>query len=568
MIRGVLARAKAVLWFLVLPSTVYLTLFCLLTYPLIGSFSTEFFTNAGDGLQNVWNLWWINRAVTVLHTSPWFTTYLYFPVGISLLGHTLNPFNGFASVLLLRFLTLVQTHNLIVVFSFVMGGVGACWLSYVFCKQYWASIIGGSIFTFSQYHFAHADGHLQLLSLEWLPVFALSWYMLLKKPSFVVSVGSALALLLVILCDFYYFAYAILYAGIVAACEAWRRRDAVFLVREPHTRPFLLFAVLTAVIPGRLIVRLIFLNAADPLLGSHAPETFSTDLLAAIIPGGHWRFAELTRPYWDALPGNIQESSVDVGFAVLAALIYLAAHRSNHLARQAAPWWAVVLGFWVLSLGPVLRIWAMPFPEVPMPYTALEKLVPAVQLSGVPSRMMVMVTLAAAVLTSVAFALLFGGSRRSRVAAGALLALLTLEYLPRPIPTTLPDVPGYVSAVRDIAGPGGLLDLVSGYSSDRPFGSDSGSGIALYYQTIHERPMASGYVARLPSSAWAMLVRQKQLTDQNAYGALCRDFGLRYLVAPHAVSPTDTLASARLLYTDQVAEADVLELAPDGSCVA
>ena len=104
----------------------------------------------------------------------------------------------------------------------------------------------------------------------------------------------------------------------------------------------------------------VFLNAADPLLGSHAPETFSTDLLAAIIPGGHWRFAELTRPYWDALPGNIQESSVDVGFAVLAALIYLAAHRSNHLARQAAPWWAVVLGFWVLSLGPVLRIWAMP----------------------------------------------------------------------------------------------------------------------------------------------------------------------------------------------------------------
>ena len=515
-IRGIPARAKAVLWFLVLPSTVYLTLFCLLTYPLIGSFSTEFFTNAGDGLQNVWNLWWINRAVTVLHTSPWFTTYLYFPVGISLLGHTLNPFNGFASVILLRFLTLVQTHNLIVVFSFVMGGVGACWLSYVFCKQYWASIIGGSIFTFSQYHFA----------------------------------------------------YAILYAGIVAACEAWRRRDAVFLVREPHTRPFLLFAVLTAVIPGRLIVRLIFLNAADPLLGSHAPETFSTDLLAAIIPGGHWRFAELTRPYWDALPGNIQESSVDVGFAVLAALIYLAAHRSNHLARQAAPWWAVVLGFWVLSLGPVLRIWAMPFPEVPMPYTALEKLVPAVQLSGVPSRVMVMVTLAAAVLTSVAFALLFGGSRRSRAAAGALLALLTLEYLPRPIPTTLPDVPGYVSAVRDIAGPGGLLDLVSGYSSDRPFGSDSGSGIALYYQTIHERPMASGYVARLPSSAWAMLVRQKQLTDQNAYGALCRDFGLRYLVAPHAVSPTDTLASARLLYTDQVAGADVLELAPDGSCVA
>src|SRR5438309_11583919 len=107
--------------------------------------------------------------------------------------------------------------------------------------------------------------------------------------------------------------------------------------------------------------------------------------------------------------------------------------------------------------------------------------------------MMVMVALAAAVLTSVAFALLFGGSRRSRAAAGALLALLTLEYLPRPIPTTLPDVPGYVSAVRDIAGPGGVLDLVSGYSSDRPFGSDSGAGIPRDSQSVHERRMAPGY---------------------------------------------------------------------------
>jgi hypothetical protein len=112
-----------------------------------------------------------------------------------------------------------------------------------------------------------------------------------------------------------------------------------------------------------------------------------------------------------------------------------------------------------------------------------------------------------------------------------------------------------------------LLDLVSGYWSDRPFGSDGGAGIALYYQTIHQRPMASGYVARVPSSVWTMLLEQKRLADENAYGVLCRDYNLRYLIAPHDGSPSVALAAAKLLFSDQVAEADLYDLAPGDLCV-
>jgi hypothetical protein len=106
---------KRLMLLLVVPAMVYITIFCVLTYPLVTSFSTLFFTNSGDGLQNVWNLWWVNRAVTVLHVSPWFTSYLHYPTGVSLVGHTLNPFNGFLSVALLQVMTLVEAHNTIVV---------------------------------------------------------------------------------------------------------------------------------------------------------------------------------------------------------------------------------------------------------------------------------------------------------------------------------------------------------------------------------------------------------------------------------------------------------------------
>ncbi|HEX5502266.1 MAG TPA: hypothetical protein VFW96_06560, partial [Thermomicrobiales bacterium] len=167
---------------LVLPALVYLAGFCLLTYPLIRAFPSAFFADEGDGLQNVWNLWWVNLALTRLHTSPWWTPLLHYPGGVSLVGQTLNPFDGFVAVALLPWLSLVETYNAIVVFSFVMGGVTAFWLARALGGAYWSSLVGGALFTFANYHFAHAQGHLQLVALEWLPLFLLCWQRLLVAP--------------------------------------------------------------------------------------------------------------------------------------------------------------------------------------------------------------------------------------------------------------------------------------------------------------------------------------------------------------------------------------------------
>jgi hypothetical protein len=148
-----------------------------------------------------------------------------------------------------------------------------------------------------------------------------------------------------------------------------------------------------------------------------------------------------------------------------------------------------------------------------------------------------------------------------------LLLVMAVEYVPRPIPTAAPDAPAYVSALASIQERGGLLDLVSGYFEDRPFGSVTGSGIALYYQTIHRRPMASGYIARVPSSAWATLQRQTDLLNQSAFGTLCRDYNLRYVVVPVESAAVTPLRSARLLLADAAAGADLFDLAADGSCI-
>ena len=56
----------------------YLVVSCLLTYPLLASLSTDVI---GSGLvfQNLWNLWWVEKAVTELHSNPFYTDYLFYP---------------------------------------------------------------------------------------------------------------------------------------------------------------------------------------------------------------------------------------------------------------------------------------------------------------------------------------------------------------------------------------------------------------------------------------------------------------------------------------------------------
>jgi len=163
----------------------YLGLTLLMTYPLAREFARAIPGDGFDGWQNVWNLWWVKRALLVEGSSPYFTRMVDYPDGVYLYFHTLNIFNG------LTFLPFTLNggpliaYNAAVLFSFVAGGYGAYLLAlYVLGEdrsggRTWprgarlAAFLGGAVYTFAPYHMAHLLGHLQLISLEWLPFFAL-----------------------------------------------------------------------------------------------------------------------------------------------------------------------------------------------------------------------------------------------------------------------------------------------------------------------------------------------------------------------------------------------------------
>lgn len=523
--------STVLLWDLLVPISFYFVCFAALTWPLLRSFSTRFFADGWDGRQTLWGIWWVDRAV-LSGQSPWHTFFLHFPYGVSLLPHNLSPFNGFIGIVLLRFLTLLQAHNVVVTIGFVVGGFTA----FLLCKHvtgaYWPSMAGGAIFTFSNYHFAHAQGHLELVSLEWLPLFVLLWCMLLEKPTVKRGIAAGIGLFLVLLCDYYYFLYSVITGALMLGWLAWQQRKALRAMIAGRAVPLAAFALTALITCGPLIFGLMLLSARDPLLGAHPESEFSMDLLSLWIPGGHWRFAHLTEFYWGQLPGNINESSVNIGISVALLLVYAWFNRPRFGRGKLSAWYLVGGTFAVLALGPTLHVWGRMWP-VPLPYRLLGIVIPPLKLTGVPVRMAIMAALSAAVIAAYALKLLLEGSTSRKAAAGAILALLIVEYLPAPIPQTPPDVPPYVTDLARRQGAGAVLDL----AAQPP--------VALYYQTLYNKPLVFGYIARVPQSVAKKDAAMEILIAGQRYDTLCHDYGIQYVVKP---------------------DAEVLDLASDGPC--
>ena len=236
----------------------YLMLTLGLTYPLVTQFSRAIPGDGFDGWQNYWNLWWIKTAVLEQHTHPWFTHLLYYPTGVGLLFHTLNAFNGFITLPIQLAFGLLPAYNAAVLFSFTLGGLGAYLLArYILGPRssHLAAFAAGVIFTFSPFHIAHLLGHMQVISLEWIPFYAL--YLLktvqcgseevaprstrhARRPIWRNGLLAAFFLVLVALCDWYYVLYCMILTAVVVVWVLLRftlsRSVAVRVRRFPLTR--------------------------------------------------------------------------------------------------------------------------------------------------------------------------------------------------------------------------------------------------------------------------------------------------------------------------------------------
>jgi hypothetical protein len=178
---------------------------------------------------------------------------------------------------------------------------------------------------------------------------------------------------------------------------------------------------------------------------------------------------------------------------VVESRLSTAAYPGSETVRQ---WSAIGLVFCVWALGPHLMVFGintgMILPEV------LLRFVPIVANTRIPGRAMVVSYLALSVLGAVAVSNR-RDSRWPRLILVLVTMVLVVDYFPAPFPLTPLDRPAIYDVLRDRAEVGAVCEL--------PLGIRDGSGVrgafddrVLFYQTIHQRPLVGGFIARLPAA--------------------------------------------------------------------
>ena len=531
-----------------LPIFLYFIIFLIFTYPLIFQFSSHLFTEGGDGYVYIWNIWWINEAVTQFHQVPWNTTYLFFPYDTSLLNHDYLLLFGFLGIFFLKFLTLSEYYNLLVIFSFVGSGFTLFLLANYFSKSYIGSLIGGFIFAFSSYSFAHGVGHLSLISLEFIPLFILCWYIFLKKPSVKMGIISGIVLFTVILCDYYYFFYCFVIGLIMFIGFIIQKKSIFIYLKKQYLLAFASFIIAVLLTSGYYVLSMLLLIKSDPSKdGGHLPQGFSLDLFSFIIPGAFWRFNNLTESYWSNLRGNIVESSVYLGFSILIILIYVWIKRKELFNGKIWYWWYfIIIFFAVMSIGPTLHIFGNEITFITeLPYAWLERIFPPIKLGGTPVRMMIIVTLGASVICALGFKHLFRKSVKTKIVGILLLFILLIEYLPKKMPSIKVVIPEHFKYLKSLPGKSGVIDI-----SENKMTGDRFFLINMYYQTMHEKPIATGLISRISKNVFDKKQEILRLIDRKDFYILHKDYNFRYIITDEKTDIKSKHPTIKEVYKD------------------
>lgn len=297
-----------------------------------------------------------------------------------------------------------------------------------------------------------------------------------------------------------------LVATVLAILRAtWPYRPSLVPIQPANVWYVVRLAIYPMVVAAALLSPVLYAVSVRLLEGRFEnPAVFwrnspsGVDLSAFLVPNPNHPLAPAAFRQW-LTPGRSDaylENVASLSFVALGVLL-LAWRRGWRPPRL---WSIIAVAFALLSLGPFVYL-AHVNTHVPGPW-ALLRYVPIVGLARTPSRFMVVVLVAFAVMFALALTYLAGQHRR-RVTLTAVAALLCVELLPAPRvlhSAAIPHLYGRIAAdpradIRVLELPFGLRD---GTSSAGNFTARS-----QFFQTYHHKMLIGGYLSRVSRARFA-----------------------------------------------------------------
>ncbi|MFC2154151.1 hypothetical protein ACFLRC_01545 [Candidatus Altiarchaeota archaeon] len=445
--------------------------------------------------------------------------------------------------------------------SFVIGAYGAFLLTSYVAKDLRAGFIAGLIYAFSPYHYVELGmGHLNLLSIQWIPFYCLYLLRTLRERGWRNPLLAAVFLWLNALAEWQYFGFLGMYTVLFLLFYWWSDRET--FLREGFVGRFIVLLIFSSILILPFLYPLTYEAFVEKREGYAAGIWIGTSMLYSANFGAY-----VLPNYFNPIIGKfvegieLKEGMIPLGYATILLSIYalwqnkeLRGWISSKITRARKLLWRKtaitpvsftlfacllvsymifganvygyaamillslafviffymikdrVMGFWlavlivflVLSAGPVLQLPDEEF--YPLPYILFYYL-PLFKTFRAPYRFTIMVVLGLSVLAGSGVKDLLEKRKKSWKALFVILTLIVLfENLSVPVALSNADTPDIYQEIASESGDFAVL-VVPIPPRIHHINNETivvyGIPQLLYYQTIHQMPMIGGYISRI-----------------------------------------------------------------------
>jgi hypothetical protein len=483
----------------------YLLLALLFTWPIALNFTSSIVGGGGDGWQETWEMWWMNRAIQT-GTPPYHFATLYAPTGATNYLHSFNPIEIILTLPVQWALGPIASYNTACLLALVMTAFGTYLLCRDVTKSRYAGFVGGLVLGFAPHQFGQLLGHMDVASIQFFVLGVWCLYRSFEAQSqrlWVWLLWSAVCVAASVLSHPYALIRAIVVMLFMGLYWSFKRRK-----EAGGWRP--IAGSVMAIAVGLAAVSPLLFAIVGQLTGPDAPrrrdvpaeieaerQIFSADLMAYVIPSPFnpiWRQASMDAQR--TITGGYAEQIVFPGYVALALGVVSLLARSTR--RRALLWWLVALVGFLLSLGPVLRIWGSST-GIPMP-ASLFYMLPGSFMVRVPSRLSIIFMLGLAVCVALGIKAIKGSSLARSLKQGLLLIvplLIGFEFFPGPYPLGSFESGRFkVEPWQESVASGNLEGAAVLHIPFEP-----GDAQPLKWQIASGFPIAGGYLSREPVNA-------------------------------------------------------------------
>jgi len=490
------------------------------TYPVILHLTDAVPQVSRDIWHVLWDLSWVNQSVTSFH-NPYVVDTILYPTGTNGVFHTWTFVNSIPAIPLEAAFGLVTTLNLLFLFSYILSGLNTFFLARYLTRDFTASFIAGMIYTFSPQHLIQSLAHLNIMTQQWLPLYALFLIKMIKEKQLRNGLYAGISLALVTYSDLHFLYMAFTMTLLLLLYVLWRGRDLI-LNRKFLDRTILLggsFAVLLS--PFIIAAFPLFSQGSFLQQGISSVTKNSADLTTFFVPSQTSALYGLLAQAF-SLPtssfSSISNRYQFVGYTVLLLAIYALFRSRKNRWKGLGPLWGVMAASGaVLALGPYLILSGKPT-SIQLPYYFLYVNVfqdfPLTVLRSIRavSRFSILVMMALSMLAAIAVKDIneqlrrrqsqtrvgqyFGTLQvphvrvdRAKLFSILIIALVLFEYWSAPLPIRSTTIPSYYQIIAQDHNKMNVVLEVPVFLIGSSY---------LYYQTYHQHVLVNGKLARNP----------------------------------------------------------------------